>query len=133
MSDTEKDLKNKIEELQETNINLRFDSVEKELKDIKELLAESIKTSQEANKLLQNEMKETKDRIIILEEKNRNCPIGTYRLELKRISNETKISRILFKNIWTTLITLLISNLISLILLAAAGLEPIIKLITLFK
>ena len=125
----EKDLEQKVEKLQEANINLRFNTVEKELSEIKSLLKESIHTANLNHELALKNIDETKGRVTFLEEKQRNCPID----KLERFGIETKFIRYLFKKTWIGVAITTAWIVIVILLLAAFGLEPILKLLTLFK
>lgn len=129
----EKDLEQKVEKLQEANINLRFNTVEKELLEIKSLLKESIQTAKKNHELALQNIEDTRNKVSILEEKQRNCPISAYKGELKRFGIETKFIRYLFKKTWVGVAITTIWIIIVILLLAAFGLEPILKLLTLFK
>lgn len=133
MSDKEQALEQQLKELQEANINLRFDSVEKELKDIKGLLERSIQTAEDANKIALKQITDVSARVASLEEKNRNCPITTYRVELKRFGAETKFLRYFFSKPLIGISILTGWIILVFILLAAYGPEAITKVITLFK
>lgn len=125
----EKDLEQKVEKLQEANINLRFNTVEKELSEIKSLLKESIHTANLNHELALKNIEDSKARITILEEKQRNCPID----KLERFGIETKFIRYLFRKPWVGTVILTAWVIIVIILLAVFGVEPILKLLTLFK
>lgn len=129
----EKDLEQKVEKLQEANINLRFNTVEKELLEIKSLLKESIQTAKKNHELALQNIEDTRNKVFILEEKQRNCPISAYKGELKRFGIETKFIRYLFKKTWVGVAITTIWIIIVILLLAAFGVEPILKLLTLFK
>lgn len=86
-------LKNEIEKVKEAHLNLRFDNVEKQLLEIKEILKES-------NILSKQEIESLKKRVTLLEEYRRNCPIATVKQEVIRYHNETSFIRGLFKNPW---------------------------------
>lgn len=125
----EKDWEQKVEKLQEANINLRFNTVEKELSEIKSLLKESIHTANLNHELALKNIEDSKARITILEEKQRNCPID----KLERFGIETKFIRYLFRKPWVGTVILTAWVIIVIILLAVFGVEPILKLLTLFK
>jgi hypothetical protein len=98
--DEEKDLREQLEIVKSQNINLRFDTVEKELTEIKNLLKDyvlEIKNNREEAlaiaKLLDN-------RVTKLEEGQRNCPVKVMKAELHRYSRETSFLRGMFKNPW---------------------------------
>ena len=129
----EKDLEQKVEKLQEANINLRFNTVEKELLEIKSLLKESIQTAKKNHELALQNIEDTRNKVSILEEKQRNSPISAYKGELKRFGIETKFIRYLFKKTWVGVAITTIWIIIVILLLAAFRLEPILKLLTLFK
>ena len=66
----DKTLKDKLEEAKEANLNLRFDNVEKQLIEIKDILKEnSILYKEDINNL--------KDRVNILEEYQRRYPLNS--------------------------------------------------------
>lgn len=132
MGEKEADLTKKVEELQESNINLRFNTVEKELLEIKTLLKESINRMELNHELALKNIGAVKDKVAVLEEKYRNCPINTYKVELKRYASETSFLRAVFANPIKGVLALTAWIALVMILLAALGLEPLIKLIALF-
>ena len=129
----EKNLEQQVKELQEANINLRFNTVEKELSEIKSLLKESIQTAKENHELALQNIEDTRNKVSILEEKQRNCPISAYKGELKRFGIETKFVRYLFKKpiVGTAILTGWI--ILVVLILVAFDIEPIIKLLTFFQ
>ena len=129
----EKNLEQQVKELQEANINLRFNTVETQLSEIKDLLKESINKAELNHALALKNIDETKARVSILEEKHRNCPIAIYKGELKRFGIETRFVRYVFKKAWVGVAITTGWIVIVVILLAVFGVEPIIKLLTLFK
>jgi len=132
MEGKEADLTKKVEELQESNINLRFNTVEKELLEIKTLLRESINKAELNHELALKNIDVVKGKITILEEKYRNCPINTYKSELKRYALETRFLRAVFTNPIKGTLALTAWITLVIVLLAAFGLEPLLKLIALF-
>ena len=129
----EKNLEQKIEELQEANINLRFNTVEKQLSKIEQLLEQYLIKAEENHTIALKRIDDTEKKIATLEEKQRNCPISTYKGELKRFGIETKFIRYLFKKTWVGVAITTAWIVIVILLLAAFGLEPILKLLTMFK
>ena len=93
MHQEDKILQDKLEEAKEKNLNLRFDNVEKQLTEIKEILRES-------NTLSKTEIESLKARVTLLEEHRRACPIVSIKQETVRYSRETSFIRGLFKNPW---------------------------------
>lgn len=100
MDDKELNYNKKIEELQESNINLRFNAVEKELLEIKMLLKDSIFKADKNNELALENIDNLKNRILILEEKDRNSPIQDIVKDVDKYHKETSFIRSLFKNPW---------------------------------
>lgn len=92
-------LKNEIEKVKEAHLNLRFDNVEKQLLEIKEILKES-------NILSKQEIESLKKRVTFLEEYRRNCPITTVKQEVIKYRNETSFIIGLFKNPWKGIVIL---------------------------
>ena len=133
MSDKEQALEKKVEELQETNINLRFNSVEEKLEKIEKLLEKSILTSEDANKIALQQISDASNRISALEEKQRNCPITSFRTELKRFGVETKFLRYLFSKPLVGVAILTAWIILVFVILAAYGPEAVTKVLTLFK
>lgn len=129
----EKNLEQQVKELQEANINLRFNTVEKELLEIKSLLKESIQTAKENHELALQNIEDTRNKVSILEEKQRNCPISAYKGELKRFGIETKFIRYLFKKPLIGIGMLTGWIILVIFILIAFDIEPIIKLLTYFK
>ena len=129
----EKNLEQQVKELQEANINLRFNTVEKQLSKIEQLLEQYLIKAEENHTIALKSIEDTKDRVTVLEEKHRNCSISTYKGELKRFGIETKFVRYLFKKPWVGVVVTTGWIIIVIILLAVFGIEPIIKLLTLFK
>lgn len=111
MSETEDKLKADLEKAKDINLNLRFDNVESQLEEIKNILKES-------NKLSLAEIDALKNRVAKLEEYRRNCPINTVKHEVVRYRQETSFIRSLFKNPWKggVLLTLFIIIITTLIL-----------------
>lgn len=129
----EKNLEQQVKELQEANINLRFNTVEKELLEIKSLLKESIQTAKKNHELALQNIEDTRNKVSILEEKQRNCPISAYKGELKRFGIETKFIRYLFKKPLIGIGMLTGWIILVIFILIAFDIEPIIKLLTYFK
>jgi len=129
----EKDLRQEVKELQEANINLKFDSVEKQLSEIKTLLKESISKAELNHELAIKNIEDTKARVAVLEEKHRNCPIATYKGELKRFGIETKFLRYVFSNPWKGVLFLTLWVVLIVFILAVVGPDQVIKFVTLFK
>lgn len=100
MDDKELNYNKKIEELQESNINLRFNAVEKELLEIKMLLKDSIFKADKNHELALENIDNLKNRILILEEKDRNSPIQDIVKDVDKYHKETSFIRSLFKNPW---------------------------------
>ena len=100
----DKTLKDKLEEAKEANLNLRFDNVEKQLIEIKEILKESNILSKAEIESLKNSDLKLSERIAILEEHRRSCPIISLKHEVKRYGLETSFIRGVFKNPWKGLI-----------------------------
>ena len=118
MSETEDKLKADLEKAKDINLNLRFDNVEKQLIEIKEILKESnILSKAEIEELKHSDLK-LSERIAILEEHRRFCPIISLKHEVKRYGLETSFVRGLFKNPWKggVLLTLFIIIITTLIL-----------------
>lgn len=128
-----KDLQQEVKSLQEANINLRFNTVEKQLSKIETLLEQYLIKAEDNHKLALQNIEDTKNRVTALEEKQRNCPIATYKGELKRFSIETKFLRFLFSKAWVGIVVTTIWIIVIVMLLAVFGPEPIIKLLTMFK
>ena len=129
----EKNLEQQVKELQEANINLRFNTVEKQLSKIEQLLEQYLIKAEENHTIALKNIEDTKNRVTVIEEKQRNCPISTYKGELKRFGIETKFVRYLFKKPWVGVVVTTGWIIIVIILLAVFGIEPILKLLTLFK
>ena len=132
----EDELKNQLKEAEEKNINLRFDSMDKnidtlktsvnrEFTDIKTLLLKTID-----NYTIISE--ELRGRVLKLEEKQRNCPITPVRLDLRRYSKDTAFVRLLFGNPWKVVVisTLWILLIVMLVIAFGPGLffDALIKL-----
>lgn len=100
MDDKELNYNKKIEELQESNINLRFNTVEKELLEIKMLLKDSIFKADKNHELALENIDNLKNKILILEEKDRNSPIQDIVKDVDKYYKETSFIRSLFKNPW---------------------------------
>ena len=129
----EKNLEQQVKELQEANINLRFNTVEKQLSKIEQLLEQYLIKAEENHTIALKNIEDTKVRVTTLEEKYRNCPIFTYKGELKRFGIETKFIRYLFKKTWVGVAITTTWIIIVVLVLATFGVEPIIKLLTIFK
>ena len=129
----EKNLEQQVKELQEANINLRFNTVEKQLSKIEQLLEQYLIKAEENHTIAIKNIEDTKVRVTTLEEKYRNCPIFTYKGELKRFGIETKFIRYLFKKTWVGVAITTTWIIIVVLVLATFGVEPIIKLLTMFK
>jgi len=127
------EIEDKIEKLKEDNLNLRFDKVEKELQDLNKLLTDYIKDQKESNKSNADLIKEISDRLLLVEEKGRNCPIGEYRDNVKKLATETKFIRQIFATPAIGLILLTIWVIIVFVLLAAFGPDSILKLISIIR
>jgi hypothetical protein len=117
----EKDLREQLEEAKSQNINLRFDTVEKDLTEIKDLLKNyvlEIKNNREEaikiTKLLDG-------RVIRLETAHDHCPIKVVKAELGRYSRETSFVREMFKNPWKGIILLTLWIIIVVVLVVAFG------------
>ena len=133
MSEREQELEKKVEELQANNINIRFDNVEKQLTEIKTLLKEVIETGAANHKLALEKTEEVNKKVLVLEEKERNCPIGGLQRELRRYGNETKGLRYLFNKFWVGVLVLTLYITLIVIIVTAFGPEAITKILTLFK
>ena len=119
--DEEKDLRHQLEETKNQNINLRFDKVENELTEIKNLLKEYVLEIR-ANR--EEALKITRlldDRIIKLEEVHRNCPIKSVKAELGRYAKETSFVRGIFRNPWKGVIIMSIWMILVTILVIVFG------------
>ena len=126
MLDKEQTLEKKIEELQETNINLRFNTVEDKLTKITELLENLTKTTGNNHEMLERRVRD-------LEGKQKNCPVTTLSRELKRYSLETKWTRLIYGKPWKWVVVQTITTFIIIVILAAFGIEPVLKLLTMFR
>lgn len=126
MSDKEQILEKKVEELQETNINLRFNTVEDKLTKITELLENLTKTTGNNHEMLERRVRD-------LEDKQKNCPVTTLSRELKRYSLETKWTRLIYDKPWKWVVVQTITTFIIIVILAAFGVEPVLKLLTMFR
>ena len=113
----EKDLQHRVEQLEKENINLRFDKVEKELSEIKDLLKEYVAEIKANREEALTITKGLDTRVTSLEETRRNCPIKVVKAEVHRYAIETSFIRAMFKNpwkgailmsLWITLIVILI-------------------------
>ena len=129
----EKNLEQQVKELQEANINLRFNTVEKQLSKIEQLLEQYLIKAEENHTIALKNIEDTKNRVTVLEEKNRNCPVSTYKGELKRFGIETKFVRYLFKKPIIGVAILTVWVILIVFVLVAFDIEPIIKLLTFFK
>ena len=127
------EIEDKIEKLKEDNLNLRFDKVEKELQDLNKLLTDYIKDQKESNKSNADLIKEISDRLLIVEEKGRNCPISEYRDNVKKLATETKFIRQIFTKPAIGLILLTVWIIIIFVLLTAFGPNSIFKLISIIR
>jgi len=127
------EIEDKIEKLKEDNLNLRFDKVEKELQDLNKLLTDYIKDQKESNKSNADLIKEISDRLLLVEEKGRNCPIGEYRDNVKKLATGTKFIRQIFAKPAIGLILLTIWVIVVFVLLAAFGPDSILKLISIIR
>lgn len=96
----EKSLQDRVEKLEKENINLRFDKVEKELTDIKDLLKEYVAESKANREEALAIAKNLDLRITSLEETRRNCPVKVVKAEVHRYATETAFIRAMFKNPW---------------------------------
>ena len=126
MLDKEQTLEKKIEELQETNINLRFNTVEDKLTKITELLENLTKTTGNNHEILEKRVRD-------LEDKQKNCPVTTLGRELKRYSLETKWIRLIYDKPWKWVVVQFSITFIIIVILAAFGVEPVLKLLTMFR
>lgn len=133
MSEREQELEKRVEELQANTINIRFDNVEKQLTEIKTLLKEVIDTGAANHKLALEKTEVVAEKVRVLEDKERNCPVHGLKLEVRRFGNETKFLRYMFANpyVGITLLTFYISLIV--ILIAVFGPEALTKILTLFK
>ena len=120
----EKNLEQQVKELQEANINLRFNTVEKQLSKIEQLLEQYLIKAEENHTIALKNIEDTKNRVTVLEEKQRNC---------LRFGIETKFVRYLFNKpiVGTAILTGWI--ILVVFILVAFDIEPIIKLLTFFK
>lgn len=105
------ELKDKLEEAKEINLNLRFDNVEKQLTEIKEILKEN-------STLYKGEIDSLKFRVGLLEEYQKHCPITSVKSDTMRYSRETIFIRNIFKNPWkgVVVLTLYIIVIVTLVL-----------------
>ena len=71
----EKNLEQQVKELQEANINLRFNTVEKQLSKIEQLLEQYLIKAEENHTIALKSIEDTKDRVSILEESSKNFNI----------------------------------------------------------
>ena len=126
MSDKEQSLEKKIEELQETNINLRFNTVENQLTKITNLLEDLTKTTGSNHEMLERRVRD-------LEDKQRNCPVTTLSREVKRYATETKWTRMIYDKPWKWVVIQFSITFIIIVIFAAFGIEPVLKLLTMFK
>ena len=88
----DKILKDKLEEAKEANLNLRFDNVEKQLFEIKEIL--------------KGDIKDLKIGVATLEDYQRHCPINLVKGDVMRYSKETIFIRNFFKSPWKVFVGL---------------------------
>lgn len=126
MSDKEQALEKEIKELQETHINLRFNTLEKQLIKITELLEDLTKTTGYNHEMIEKRVRD-------LEDKQKNCPVTTLGRELKRYSLETKWVRLIYDKPWKWVIVQFSITFIIIVILAAFGVEPVLKLLTMFR
>lgn len=123
----DKTLKDKLEEAKEANLNLRFDNVEKQLTEIKDILRESNMLSKTEIEALKHSDLKLSERIAILEEHRRSCPIISVKQEVKRYGLETSFIRGLFKNPWKGLVIVSIFTIIVVTLVLLFGPEAIFQ------
>ena len=106
MGETERieQLELELREEKDKNINLRFDTMDKNFDDLREnvnLQFTDIKTllhkTIDQNAVL---VEELRGRLNKVEERQRNCPITPIKLDMKRIAKETSFIRSLFSNPW---------------------------------
>jgi predicted transcriptional regulator len=131
--DEDKDLRNQLEEIKTQNINLRFDKVEKELTEIKNLLKEYV-LEIKANR--EEALKITKlldDRLLKLEEACRNCPIKSVKAELGRYARETSFIRAMFKNPWKGAIIMSVWMILVTVLVIVFGPDAIFEMLMKIK
>lgn len=111
-----------LREEKDKNINLRFDTMDKNFEelrenvnlqftDIKALLNRTI----DQNGIL---VEELRGRISKVEERQRNCPITPIKLDIKRFAKETSFIRALFSNAWkgSLVVTIWIIIIVTLVL-----------------
>ena len=114
----DKTLKDKLEEAKEANLNLRFDNVEKQLFEIKEILKEDVKN--------------LKLEVSSIKEYQKHCPILAVKGDVIRYSKETRFVREFFKSPWKVFVglTLYIVIIVTLILVFSPGtvFETLLKL-----
>jgi len=127
------ELADKIEKLQEDNLNLRFDKVEKELQDLSKLLTEWIHEQKEGNKTSSELINEISKRLLVVEEKHKNCPISAYRADVKKLAVETKFIRQMFAKPIVGIVVLTIWIAFIVMILALLGPESILKIISIIK
>lgn len=133
MDDKELNYNKKIEELQESNINLRFNAVEKELLEIKMLLKDSIFKADKNHELALENIDNLKNRILILEEKDRNSPIQDIVKDVDKYYKETSFIRSLFKNPWKGVILTTIWIIIIAVLTILFGPKELIEAVMKLK
>lgn len=123
MTPEEKELQEKLQIERDKNIELKFQNLDEKMDKMIALLEQN-----------SNKYDETSIRLTQVEEKQRNCCVGTLKREMHRIRNETSAVRSFGKSprgYWGTHIAVTFGLLVAFfLLLAAIGTEGIIKILT---
>lgn len=123
----------RIRKLERDYLDVRFSAVEKELKNIRELLESSIVKTNEKVIGLEQAVKDLEHRINNLEKTQGRCQIHNIALRVRLLEKQTLYARVLLKNPVTMFLTVGFIVLILFIGLYLIDFVPIVKIIDILK